>query len=173
MPVNLFAAVFQGSERLEANELRYSGLNQIGHAGHPLCRACEREESRIMARNRVSRGTAGILAAIILVLAAAVLKQSSLRAQNSSFHGAPASADSSKNPYAGKADAALAGANLFAKRCASCHGVNGQGTGNIPALAKGAAQTAPDGAIFWFITQGIRAMGCRRGPICRRSSAGK
>ena len=107
-----------------------------------------------MARNRVSRGTAGILTAIILVLAAAVLKQSSLRAQNSSFHGAPASADSSKNPYAGKADAALAGANLFAKRCASCHGVNGQGTGNIPALAKGAAQTAPDGAIFWFITQG-------------------
>ena len=75
-------------------------------------------------------------------------------AQNASFHNAPATAEQSKNPYAGKHAAAQAGANLFARHCASCHGPTGAGTGNIPAVAKGPAQSASDGAIFWFITQG-------------------
>ncbi len=59
-----------------------------------------------------------------------------------------------KNPYAGKHAAAQAGANLFARHCAACHGPTGEGTGNIPALVKGPTQSAADGAIFWFITQG-------------------
>ena len=75
-------------------------------------------------------------------------------AQTASFHGAPATAEQAKNPYAGKRAAAQAGANLFARHCAACHGPTGAGTGNIPALAKGPTQSAPDGAIFWFITQG-------------------
>jgi glucose/arabinose dehydrogenase/mono/diheme cytochrome c family protein len=75
-------------------------------------------------------------------------------AQNASFHDAPATAEQMKNPYAGKRAAAQAGANLFARHCASCHGPTGGGTGNIPALAKGPTQSAADGAIFWFITQG-------------------
>jgi glucose/arabinose dehydrogenase/cytochrome c553 len=75
-------------------------------------------------------------------------------AQNASFHNAPATAEQSKNPYAGKHAAAQAGANLFARHCASCHGPTGSGTGNIPAVAKGPTQNASDGAIFWFITQG-------------------
>ena len=75
-------------------------------------------------------------------------------AQNASFHNAPATAAEAKNPYAGKRAAAQAGANLFARHCASCHGPTGGGTGNIPALATGPTQTAADGAIFWFITQG-------------------
>jgi glucose/arabinose dehydrogenase len=75
-------------------------------------------------------------------------------AQTASFHGAPAAPEQAKNPYAGKRSAAQAGANLFARHCAACHGPKGEGTGNIPALAKGPTQSAPDGAIFWFITQG-------------------
>ena len=77
-----------------------------------------------------------------------------VNAQNASFHSAPASAEQMKNPYAGKRAAPQAGANVFARRCASCHGPTGAGTGNIPALATGPTQRAPDGAIFWFITQG-------------------
>jgi glucose/arabinose dehydrogenase/mono/diheme cytochrome c family protein len=77
-----------------------------------------------------------------------------VNAQTTPFHGAPGSADQMKNPYAGKRAAAQAGANVFARRCASCHGPTGAGTGNIPALATGPTQSAPDGAIFWFITQG-------------------
>ncbi|MGA9569618.1 MAG: PQQ-dependent sugar dehydrogenase [Candidatus Acidiferrales bacterium] len=75
-------------------------------------------------------------------------------AQTASFHAAPAAAEQTKNPYAGKRGAAQAGANLFARHCASCHGPTGAGTGNIPALATGPTQSAADGAIFWFITQG-------------------
>jgi glucose/arabinose dehydrogenase/cytochrome c5 len=75
-------------------------------------------------------------------------------AQTASFHDAPATASKTKNPFAGKADAAQAGANLYAKKCVLCHGDKGQGVGNIPALAKGPTQKATDGEIFWFITKG-------------------
>ena len=77
-----------------------------------------------------------------------------INAQTASFHGAPAAAAQTKNPSAGKHAAAQAGANLFARHCAACHGSTGGGTGNIPALATGPTQSAADGAIFWFITQG-------------------
>jgi glucose/arabinose dehydrogenase len=75
-------------------------------------------------------------------------------AQNAAFHNAPATAAEGKNPYAGKPAAAQAGANSYARHCAACHGPTGGGTGNIPALATGPTQSAADGAIFWFITQG-------------------
>jgi glucose/arabinose dehydrogenase len=75
-------------------------------------------------------------------------------ADTSSFHDAPSSASSVANPYAGQASAAKAGGALYAKNCASCHGISGQGTGNIPALAHGTTQQATDGALFWFITKG-------------------
>jgi glucose/arabinose dehydrogenase/mono/diheme cytochrome c family protein len=77
-----------------------------------------------------------------------------VKAQTASFHNAPATAEQTKNPDASKRAAAQAGANLFARHCASCHGPTGGGTGNIPVLATGPTQSAPDGAIFWFITQG-------------------
>jgi len=75
-------------------------------------------------------------------------------AQDAHYHNAPASAAQQKNPYAGQSTAAAAGAKLYAANCASCHGANGQGTGNIPALTAGPTQSAPDGEVFWFITKG-------------------
>ena len=75
-----------------------------------------------------------------------------LRAQNPNFHNAPASTKELKNPYGNQppADAKA----LYTSRCAACHGPNGEGTGNIPSLAKGHAQSATDGEVFWYITQG-------------------
>lgn len=70
------------------------------------------------------------------------------------FHNAPESADQLKNPYAGQAAVAKAGATLFAQNCSACHGNNGQGMANIPALRSGATQSAPDGQVFWYITTG-------------------
>jgi glucose/arabinose dehydrogenase len=107
-----------------------------------------------MARDRISLIAGALLSAFIATIAAANFLPSPLKAQGSQFHGAPASADKDNNPYAGKAAAAKAGATLYAQKCAPCHGANGQGAGNIPALAKGPTQSAADGAIFWFITQG-------------------
>ena len=73
-------------------------------------------------------------------------------AQNPSFHNAPASAKAMKNPYQGHQLASAESA--YRLRCASCHGANGQGTGNIPALASGRTQSASDGELFWYITKG-------------------
>src|SRR3984885_11685423 len=89
-----------------------------------------------------------------VLLIAAIGACSPLAAQTPSFHNAPATAEQTKNPYLGKRGAAQAGANLFARHCAPCHGPTGGGTGNIPAVAKGPTQSASDGAIFWFVTQG-------------------
>jgi glucose/arabinose dehydrogenase/mono/diheme cytochrome c family protein len=73
-------------------------------------------------------------------------------AQNANFHNAPASAKLQKNPYQGQhPDSAKAS---YEKNCAQCHGPNGEGTGNIPAIATGNSQNASDGELFWYITKG-------------------
>jgi len=79
-------------------------------------------------------------------------------AQDANFHNAPASSAEMKNSFTGQEEAA-AGAKLYATNCSACHGVNGQGSGNIPGVAKGPTQTAPDGEVFWFITTGSIANG--------------
>lgn len=83
---------------------------------------------------------------------AAILLTAALRAQSANFHNAPASAKQLKNPYAGPPPAGSK--RLFHLDCARCHGENGEGSGNIPPLASGAAQSATDGELFWYITKG-------------------
>jgi glucose/arabinose dehydrogenase len=78
----------------------------------------------------------------------------SLNSQDSSFHHAPAPAQAVKNPYAGQAQATLAGKDIYARNCSACHGSAGEGTGSVPPLKNGPTQKASDGAIFWYITQG-------------------
>lgn len=73
-------------------------------------------------------------------------------AQSPAFHNAPASTKTMKNPYAGQATAA--GKGVYQARCSQCHGTDGNGTGNIPSLSHGPAQSASDGELFWFITKG-------------------
>lgn len=77
-----------------------------------------------------------------------------LFAQDAHFHNAPASSAQVKNPFIGQAAEATAGANVYGTHCARCHGANGQGTGEVPALAEQTIQSAPDGELFWFITHG-------------------
>jgi mono/diheme cytochrome c family protein len=90
----------------------------------------------------------------ILALSFIIIFLIPANAQTSRFHNAPASADSMKNPYAGKADAIAAGAKLYAQKCVLCHGQRGERSGNIPPLSTGDTVTAKDGQIFWFITRG-------------------
>jgi glucose/arabinose dehydrogenase len=77
-----------------------------------------------------------------------------LIAQDAHFHNAPASSDHLQNPYAGQPAAIAAGSKLYVANCGSCHGIRARGTGNIPPLAHGPAQSASDGEVFWFITTG-------------------
>jgi glucose/arabinose dehydrogenase len=83
-----------------------------------------------------------------------IFAASPLAAQDAHFHNAPATSAQLKNPYAGQHAAVVAGSKLYAMNCGSCHGINGRGTGNIPALSKGSTQSASDGEVFWFITTG-------------------
>src|SRR5260370_41555400 len=76
-----------------------------------------------------------------------------LQAQAATFHKAPAETAQTKNPLAGQ-PAATAGRHVYEQNCLACHGANVQGSGNIPALREGLTQTASDGSIFWYITQG-------------------
>src|SRR6202795_2806461 len=73
-------------------------------------------------------------------------------AKDQVFHSAPASAKSERNPYQGQN--AASGKAAFQLNCAACHGPTGEGSGNIPSLASGAAQGASDGELFWYITTG-------------------
>ncbi len=108
-----------------------------------------------MRHGLVAGGTVRVAVSILAVLGLSTfLVFPSLKAQNSRFHDAPASAAQSKNPNANQNSAAQAGAKLYAANCAGCHGQNGMGTGNIPALAGGPAQSANEGELFWFITNG-------------------
>jgi len=75
-------------------------------------------------------------------------------AQDAHFHNAPIGSAQQKNPFAGQGAAVAAGAKLYATNCAPCHGVSGQGTGNVPPLTEGPTQTVPEGEVFWFITTG-------------------
>jgi len=79
---------------------------------------------------------------------------SMLLAQDAHFHNAPASSNQLKNPYAGQPTAAAAGSRVYSTNCGSCHGIKGRGTGNIPPLSEGPTQSASDGEVFWFITNG-------------------
>jgi glucose/arabinose dehydrogenase/mono/diheme cytochrome c family protein len=98
---------------------------------------------------RITRNFAGVLG---IYLVALFLGSTASQAQETNFHNAPASAKEVKNPYAGQQGASSKAA--YHLRCARCHGENGEGSGNIPALATGKAQSVTDGELFWYITKG-------------------
>jgi mono/diheme cytochrome c family protein len=67
---------------------------------------------------------------------------------------APAKAASMKNPFEGDEQARQAGAKLFERECAACHGANREGHGNVPALNRTEVTSAPPGALFWVLRNG-------------------
>ena len=89
---------------------------------------------------------------LLLLFAGSVVP--TVHSQTGSFHDAPVSVEKDKNPYAGQADALQAGKQVYTRNCGVCHGAGGKGTGNVPPLANGKAQSAPAGAVFWYITRG-------------------
>jgi mono/diheme cytochrome c family protein len=75
--------------------------------------------------------------------------------QQPTFRNAPASASTTKNPYAhSAAAAAAAGKKLYGQNCAQCHGKNLEGMGPAPALDSESVRNANPGELFWFITSG-------------------
>jgi len=68
---------------------------------------------------------------------------------------APEKARNRPNPLQNDADAVAAGAILFEQHCAECHGNVAEGSRKGPSLLVPEVQTAPPGAIFWVLTNGV------------------
>jgi glucose/arabinose dehydrogenase/mono/diheme cytochrome c family protein len=94
-----------------------------------------------------------------LTLAVVVLLPVALPAVDANFHNAPDSAKALKDPVEDQAQAIEAGRGLYARNCLSCHGKNGQGSGNVPSLADAKLDSVPAGEVFWFITEGSKENG--------------
>lgn len=58
------------------------------------------------------------------------------------------------NPLAGDASAPQAGAKLYRRECAECHGERGQGEGRVPPLAHALIRQAQPGTLFWILRNG-------------------
>jgi mono/diheme cytochrome c family protein len=66
----------------------------------------------------------------------------------------PEAARAQVNPYAGDPDAALAGAAIFKRSCASCHGDDATGRGDHPSLRTKRVHDATDGELAWLLKNG-------------------
>ena len=79
---------------------------------------------------------------------------------------APETATGMKNPLSASKEVLAKGRELYADRCADCHGRKGRGDGNSGSdlesrpsdLTASSVQTQTDGALFWKISEGRRPM---------------
>jgi glucose/arabinose dehydrogenase len=94
-----------------------------------------------------------------LAIVVSVLPFVILEAADNPFHGAPASAKTTKNPLAGQQAAIDAGKTVYARNCLACHGKTLKGTGNVPSLIDGKLKGVTEGEIFWFVTKGDKDNG--------------
>lgn len=67
---------------------------------------------------------------------------------------APASANRRPNPFSGQNQAERAGAKLYQRECAACHGRDAQGIGKAPPLISPSVEKASPGALFWVLRNG-------------------
>ena len=75
--------------------------------------------------------------------------------EGSLVHQAPPRTATMSNPLEGQERARRAGAKLFARECASCHGANGVGgLGKAPPLRQPDVYRATPGALFWILRNG-------------------
>jgi mono/diheme cytochrome c family protein len=107
----------------------------------------------------MSKSFLGLFASsLALALTATLSPITVLEAQDSNFHNAPDASRLVPDPYEGEQNRAE-GKHLYGMRCASCHGANAEGSGDVPALVDGVLESVTPGELFWFITRGEPQMG--------------
>ena len=67
---------------------------------------------------------------------------------------APPRTNALSNPFEGQPRARQAGAKLFARECAACHGSDGMGSRKAPPLNQADVREASQGALFWVLRNG-------------------
>lgn len=84
------------------------------------------------------------------ILAAAV----TIANHGSLIQTAPAKVANWENPFEGDKQAERAGAKLYGRECAACHGLNREGRDGTPPLNQPEVLEAPPGALFWVLRNG-------------------
>ncbi len=69
-------------------------------------------------------------------------------------HQAPPKAANMRNPLEANERTLRAGAKLYARQCAACHGKNREGGGKVPPLNQAEIHQSPPGALFWVLRNG-------------------
>jgi mono/diheme cytochrome c family protein len=72
---------------------------------------------------------------------------------------APAKSAALRNPLANGDKTRRAGAKLYARECAACHGAAREGRGHAPALNHSEVHEAAPGSLFWVLRNGSRQRG--------------
>lgn len=67
---------------------------------------------------------------------------------------APAATANVNNPMDASDRAQRAGAKLYTRECATCHGSNREGRGKAPPLNRAEVTEAPPGTLFWVLRNG-------------------
>ena len=67
---------------------------------------------------------------------------------------APLQVTLKRNPLEGNGSARRAGAKLFDRECAACHGPKRQGNGKAPPLNRADVYRAAPGALYWVLRNG-------------------
>ena len=106
-------------------------------------------------RNRILQGFAITVAALIAFGPARALSGQS----DSPLQRARGSSPAKTNPYVGQAEAQRAGAKLFRRHCAACHGQDAQGIGKAPPLISDRTKNAEPGAWYGVLRNGALASG--------------
>ena len=76
------------------------------------------------------------------------------RTKTTPVQRAPVAASQQPNPYEGQLRARQAGAKLYHRECAACHGADARGVGKALRLSSPEVREALPGALFWVLRNG-------------------
>lgn len=104
---------------------------------------------------------AALAGAAVLVIGIAMAQSSDStpakfdKAAYAELNKVPAKAAVRQNPLESDSEAVAAGAKLFLRHCAECHGADAEGGKKGPSLRAEEVQQATPGTLFWLITNGV------------------